>query len=102
MKTGLVFGGQVKVLASYEGSLKHNFVLQDLKTFRRAPALLANPRVHELYPSFICNISRGLFQVDGQPRKKILKLARREMKGKISLRLLVKDLIQAGRALLWP
>ena len=25
-----------------------------------------------------------------------------EMKGKISLRLLVKDLIQAGRALLWP
>ena len=91
-----------KVLASYEDSLKHNFLLQDLKTFRRAPALMANPRVHELYPSIICNISRGLFRVDGQPRKKILKLARKEMKGKVSLRLLVKDLIQAGRALLWP
>ena len=91
-----------KILTSYEDSLRQNFVLQDLKTFRQTPALLANSRVHELYPSLICNISKGLFQVDGQPRKKILKLARREMKGKISLRLLVKDLIQAGRALLWP
>ncbi|KPJ68464.1 MAG: hypothetical protein AMJ43_00275 [Coxiella sp. DG_40] len=91
-----------RVLASYEDSLKQSFVLQDLKTFRQTPALLANPRVYELYPSLICNISRGLFQVDGQPRKKILKLARREMKGKISLWRLIKDIIQAGRALIWP
>jgi electron transfer flavoprotein-quinone oxidoreductase len=91
-----------RVLASYEDSLQQNFVLKDLKTFRQAPALLANPRVYELYPSLICNISRGLFQVDGQPRKKIWKLARGEMKGKISLWRLIKDIIQTGRVLIWP
>ena len=91
-----------RVLASYKTSLEESFVLQDLKTFRHAPNLLANPRLYQLYPSLVCGVSRRFFKVDGRPRRKVWKLVRAEMKGKISLWRLVKDIIQAGRALIWP
>jgi len=91
-----------RALAYYKTLLKENFVLQDLKTFRHAPHLLANPRVYGLYPQLLCGISRRLFKADGQPRRKLWKLVRTEMKGKTSLWRLVKDMIQVGRALIWP
>lgn len=89
-------------LAQYKALLEENFVLGDLKTFRHTPTFLANHRIYDLYPSLVCGVARSLFRVDGQPRKKIWKLARAEMKGKISLWHLAKDLVQAGRALIWP
>lgn len=91
-----------KGLACYKTLLEESFVLKDLKTFRHAPAFQANPRIYELYPSLVCGISGRLFQVTGQPRKKILSLLRAEVKGKISLWRLAKDIIRAGRALIWP
>jgi electron transfer flavoprotein-quinone oxidoreductase len=90
-----------KGLAEYKRLLEESFVIQDMKTFRRAPAFQANPRIYELYPSLVCGVSRRIFQVTGHPRKKIMSLVRTEMKGKISPRQLVKDILQAGRALLW-
>jgi electron transfer flavoprotein-quinone oxidoreductase len=90
-----------KGLACYQDLLEQSFVLKDLKAFRRAPGFQANPRVYELYPWLVCGVSRGLFQVTGKPQKKILGLVRTEMKGKISPWRLVKDVIQAGRALIW-
>jgi electron transfer flavoprotein-quinone oxidoreductase len=89
-------------LNKYRRLLEDSFVLKDLKTYHRAPAFQDNPRIYELYPSLICGISRRIYRVDGQPKKKILSLVRQEMKGKISLWRLFKDMIQAGRALLWP
>jgi len=89
-------------LASYKTLLEESFVLKDLKTFCHTPNLMANPRIYKLYPSLVCGILRGLFRVNGRPRKKILSLVRAEMKGKISPWRLAKDIIQAGRALLWP
>jgi electron transfer flavoprotein-quinone oxidoreductase len=91
-----------KGLACYRDLLEKSFVLQELKTFRRAPGFQANPRIYELYPSLVCGVSRRLFQVTGKPKKKILSLLRAEMKGKISPWRLAKDVIQAGRALIWP
>lgn len=91
-----------KGLASYKTLLEESFVLRDLKTFRHTPNLMANPRIYEVYPSLACGISRKLFRVDGKAKRKILSLVRAEMKGKISLWRLLKDMIQAGRALLWP
>ncbi len=91
-----------KGLSCYRNLLEDSFVLKDLKTFRHAPGFLENPRIYGVYPSLVCGISRRLFRVDGQPRKKILSLVREEMKGKISLCRLIKDIIQAGRALIWP
>jgi electron transfer flavoprotein-quinone oxidoreductase len=91
-----------KGLACYKDLLKKSFVLKDLKTFRHAPGFQANPRIYELYPSLVCGVSRRLFQATGQPKKKIFSLFRAEMKGKISPWRLIKDIIQAGRALIWP
>jgi electron transfer flavoprotein-quinone oxidoreductase len=91
-----------KGLSYYKSLLEDSFVLKEMKTFRRAQSFQENPRIYELYPSLVCGISRSIFRVDGRPRKKILSLVREEMKGKISLWRLVKDIIQAGRALIWP
>lgn len=91
-----------KGLACYKTLLQESFVLKDLKTFRYATSFQDNPRVYELYPSLICGISRRIFQVNGHPKKKISSLVREEMKGKISFWRLAKDVIKAGRALIWP
>jgi len=91
-----------KGLSCYRRLLEESFVLKDLKTFRHAPGFQDNPRIYGLYPSLVCGISRRIFQVNGQPRKKILSLVREEMKGKISPWRLAKDIIQAGRTLIWP
>jgi electron transfer flavoprotein-quinone oxidoreductase len=91
-----------KGLACYKSLLEDSFVLKELKTFRHASGFQANPRIYDLYPSLVCGISKRLFQVTGHPKKKILSLLRAEMKGKISLWRLAKDIIQAGRALIWP
>ena len=91
-----------KGLSGYKTLLENSFVLKDLKTFRHAQGFQANPRLYELYPSLVCGISKRLFQVTGQPRKKILSVVRAEMKGKISNWQLAKDIIKAGRALIWP
>jgi electron transfer flavoprotein-quinone oxidoreductase len=91
-----------KGLAYYQKLLEEDFVLNDLKTFRHAPGFLANPHLYELYPSLVCGVSSKIFQVSGHPRKKIFSLIRAEMKGKISPWRLAKDIIQAGRALVWP
>lgn len=89
-------------LAGYRRRLEESFVLKDMQTFRHAPSFQDNPNIYGLYPALACGIARRIFRVDGQPRKKILSLVREEMKGKISLWQVIKDMLQAGRALLWP
>jgi electron transfer flavoprotein-quinone oxidoreductase len=90
-------------LAYYKTLLKESFVLKDMRTFRHAPAFQANPRLYGLHPQLLCGVAKRVFQVSGQPRQKILHLLQAEMKSKkLSPWQLVKDIIQAGRALLWP
>ena len=89
-------------MACYRSLLEDRFVLKEMKAFRHAVDLQANPRLYELYPSLACGLSKKVFQVSGNPKKKIFSLLRAEMKGEISLWRLVKDIIQMGRALVWP
>ena len=91
-----------KGLACYRSLLEDRFVLKEMKAFRHAVDLQANPRLYELYPSLACGLSKKVFQVSDNPKKKIFSLLRAEMKGEISLWRLVKDIIQMGRALVWP
>jgi len=90
-----------KGLSSYKGFLERSFVMKDLRTFSFAPQFLSNPRVFERYPSLACAVARSVYRVDGQPRQKALKALRAEVKGKISLWHLVRDLVQMSRTLLW-
>jgi electron transfer flavoprotein-quinone oxidoreductase len=90
-----------KGLACYKDLLNESFVVKDLKTYRHAPSFQDNPRIYELYPSLACGISRRIFQSTGQPKEKIFSLLKAEMKGKISVWRLAKDMMEAGVALLW-
>lgn len=89
-------------LACYKKLLEDTNVLKELKTFRHTAVFQANPRLYNFYPSLVCKTSKRMFQAKGRPKRKILSLLREEMKGKISFWRLVKDAIQAGRALIWP
>ena len=88
-------------LASYRKFLEESFVIKDLKTFRHMQDLLANPSIYKVYPSIACGVARKIYGVTGQPRKKIMSILRAEMKGKISIWRFIKDMIKAGRALVW-
>jgi electron transfer flavoprotein-quinone oxidoreductase len=88
-------------LAGYKKFLEQEFVLPTLQSFRHAPDFLANPRIYEVYPSIICGALGKIYKSDDKPRRKPLSLLRAEMKGKISLWSLVKDVWRGGRSLLW-
>ena len=90
-----------KELASYRKELEENIVFKDLKTFRHARKFLGNPNVYDLYPGLVCGVAGGFYRVDGQPRKKIMQILKTQMKGKVSMRRLIKDVIQGGRAVIW-
>ena len=90
-----------KQLSFYQKLLEKSFVLKEMKTFRHCPNFLDNSRLYEIYPSILCGAAKKFYGVEGKPRKKILNILRAEIKGKVSLWELFRDMIQAGRALMW-
>lgn len=88
-----------KTLSYYPERLKKSFVLKDLTTFRRAPHLLENPRIYNVYPGLACDLAGKIFTNDGEPRKRMWKLLKESMAGSISFRQVIRDLLQIKRAL---
>jgi len=88
-------------LAYYKTLLNNSSVLKDLKLFHRMPELLTNPDIYELYPEIICGILDRRYRADGKAKKRMLDLVKLEIKGKISRWRILKDVINAGRALIW-
>jgi len=88
-----------ETLSYYEKLLRESFVLEDLKNFRRASRFLDNQRIYATYPDIFCGLAEKVFTVDGNPKKKLWRLAREEMKGKVSSWQLIKDGISAIRAI---
>jgi electron transfer flavoprotein-quinone oxidoreductase len=82
-------------LSQYEKLLQETFVLRDLNTYRRAPRFLANPRLYSTYPDLACDLLERLFTVDGGPRQNLFGVARKEMKGKVSMIRAAKDMLGA-------
>jgi electron transfer flavoprotein-quinone oxidoreductase len=82
-------------LSQYESLLKETFVLRDLQTYRNAPHFLENPRLYSTYPDLACDLMERLYAVDGSPRQNLVGAARKEMKGKVSLVRMVRDLLGA-------
>jgi len=86
-------------LSYYQSLLEDSFVIKDLKTFKQAPHFLKNHRIYATYPELICNIVDRIYTGDGTPRKRLWQLAREEMKGKLTLYQLIKDLIKGKGAI---
>ncbi|MBW7983652.1 FAD-dependent oxidoreductase FixC [Enterobacillus tribolii] len=67
-------------LAGYRTRLEENALLHDLKTYRKLPAFLENPRLFRQYPQMAADLMADMFTIDGQPaqpmRKKILRHAK--------------------------
>lgn len=88
-----------KSLSLYRELLEHNFVLKDLKTYRKAHHFLANPRIYSTYPELMCDMAERIFMNDGTPREKTWQVVRKSMKGKISWGQLTRDMIGMKGAL---
>ena len=88
-----------KTLSNYEELLKESFVLKDLNNTQRASRFLDNRRLYRTYPDLACGLAERVFRVDGSPKKKLWKLLREEMKGKVSIWQIIRDAISLGRAI---
>jgi electron transfer flavoprotein-quinone oxidoreductase len=60
-------------LASYQADLENSFVLQDLKTYAKAPSFMENKRIFGHYPFLVEEMMVNLFKVDKTPAKPIMK-----------------------------
>jgi electron transfer flavoprotein-quinone oxidoreductase len=86
-------------LSDYSNLLKQSFVLKDLKTFKKAPRFLENPRLYRQYPELVCDLAEKILTHQGSPRKKIWKQLRESMDGKISFWQIIRDLMRMKGAL---
>jgi electron transfer flavoprotein-quinone oxidoreductase len=89
-----------RMLSRYKKKLDESFVIKDMKTFRNAVGMMHLERLFQTYPQVLADIFERLFRVSGEPRTKLLRLARKEALSRVGLKDLVADGIKIGRALL--
>src|SRR3989339_1760021 len=85
-----------KTLSHYERLLKNDFVLTDMRTFKKSPAFLQNTRLYSLYPELACKLFHRLALVKG-PKKRLFDELLEETKGtRVQM---VWDLIRGFRSM---
>jgi electron transfer flavoprotein-quinone oxidoreductase len=89
-----------RALSSYKKKLENSFVLKDMKQFRNAAGMMHLERLYRTYPQILSGITEKMYRVDGVPRSKLLRLARREALKEVGLSGLIADGIKIGRSLL--
>ena len=81
-------------LSIYKRLLRDNRVLPDLKTFKKVPAYLRNPRLFATYPKLLCDIAESIYKVDGMGKQRMIDAIINEIKKTdTSLLHLLRDLI---------
>lgn len=63
-----------KILKNYEQRLKENFILKDMKTFKKIHTITRNPRLYAQYPELLIGIFKNMLTEQGQAKKRLLKL----------------------------
>ena len=81
-------------LSHYEYLLKNDFVLADMRTFKRSPEFLQNTRLYSLYPELVCKLFHRLAVVKG-PKRRLFNELLEETRGKRAR--MVLDLIRGLR-----
>lgn len=89
----------VRTLARYREQLDRSWVMQDLKRFRNAPAMLHIDRIYNEYPDLACGVMERIYRVDGTPKTSIPALVLREVKKRIGLKNAIADALAAWRGL---
>ena len=85
-----------RVLGKYAERLGRSYPVSNLKTFRRVPILLANPRFYRVYPEALCRVAEDFFRADARGHQKILALLRRHL-ARVGLLALIRDFGQIVR-----
>ncbi|WP_149204982.1 FAD-dependent oxidoreductase [Actinotalea subterranea] len=62
-------------LAGYRRRLDASFVMQDMRTYAKAPAFLERTGMYGAYGELAASIFEGVFTLDGTPRKHLTKVA---------------------------
>jgi len=89
-------------LAAYRRRLERSFVLRDLRRFRRAPAFATSDPLQHVYPGVLTGLAERALASRGEPRRKLLALARAELRrAGVPPWRVVRDLWAAGRAFGW-
>src|SRR5260370_1400974 len=96
-----VAGSSTPTAIRYRKQLESSFVLQDLKNFRHAGAFFNNERLQSVYPDLVCETMENIYRSNGKPRRKIGRVVRDTMRGKLPLRTLLRDGWQVWRGFLF-
>jgi len=87
-------------LATYRERLFASYVGQDMKTYAKAPVFLEMERMYKQYGEFFADVLFGAFNLDTQPRRHLLGVARRTLaQSPLKMRQLIRDGIAGARAL---
>ena len=88
-----------KTLIRYEKELESSYVLPDMRTYRKAAKFMQNPRMYTSYPEFICGLGEKVLFSGNGPKKKVWRLVKDEVMGKLSIWELIKDGISGMRSI---
>ena len=89
-------------LRPYQRRLDRSFVLNDMRRFRRAPAFVMSERLQNVYPGLMTAFAEQALASRGQPRSKLLAVARAELRrAGVPTWRAVRDLWRGGRAFGW-
>jgi electron transfer flavoprotein-quinone oxidoreductase len=89
-----------KTLSLYKKKLDDSFIMKDMKTFKNAAGMMHMERLFQTYPQVLAGIMEKVYRVDGVPRSKLLRLARKEALKEVGIKDLIADGIKIGRSLL--
>jgi electron transfer flavoprotein-quinone oxidoreductase len=89
-----------KTLSLYKKKLDDSFIMKDMKTFKNADGMMHIERLFQTYPQVLAGIMEKVYRVNGVPRSKLLRLARKEALKEVGIKDLIADGIKIGRTLL--
>lgn len=90
------------LLPGYRRQLDRAGVLSDFRRYRRAPHFVLSRRMYRVYPAVLTGIAEGVFAPRGGRKRKLLKIARDELKRSgVPLTHAARDLLEGGRAFGW-
>ena len=80
-------------LAYYEALLKDSFVWKDVQTFQHMPAFLANPRLHDYYPSVVSQLLEEVLWIGHEPKERLFATILRTARQRLLRADVLKDLL---------
>ena len=86
--------GCPECLEHYKKSLAGSFVIEEMRTHRKAPQILSNERIYKVYPPAVVDMLRSLFEVDEKGEGVPVKRAFKEMRRTVGTWAAMRDIMR--------